>query len=312
MTNFTQILKNKALEMGFLDFGVAKSETLDSEFSHFQNWIDNNYNASMNWIANNPHKRQNPANVLEDCKSVIILTYNYYTDFKHPKEIENKGKISRYAWGNDYHDIILPKLKELQNFIKSNYPESETRAYVDTGPILEKIWAEKAGIGWQGKNSLIISKKHGSYFFLAVILTTLELNYNEPYKDYCASCSKCIKACPTDAIIHNKVVDSNKCLSYWTIEAKPDQDIPENIAQNSKNWLFGCDICQEVCPWNKNLPIPTNEIKFHPRQGETYIEIDIIKNMSQEYFSKRFKQSPIKRTKLKGIQRNAEQLNFKK
>lgn len=306
------MLISKSNELGFFDIKIAKSEELTEEFTNFENWIDKNYNATMKWIERNTEKRKNPAEILANCKSVIVLAYNYFTNFKYPTEISGKGKISKYAWGDDYHEIILPKLKEIEAFIKENFHDAECKSYVDTGPILEKIWAEKAGIGWQGKNSLIISKTHGSYFFIGIILTTLEIEPDTPIKDYCGSCTKCIVNCPTGAIVENKVVDSNKCISYWNIEAKPEMNIPENITNNSNNWSYGCDICQEVCPWNKNLPKITNEIKFFPRKNETYIEIDDILKMTNEDFNARFKKSPIKRTKLTGMQRNATQLQFDK
>lgn len=312
MKSFKEKLINKANSLGFFDLKIAKSEELNEEFTHFENWIDNNYNASMKWMENNPQKRKNPSEVLENCKSVIVLAYNYFTAYKYPQDLSGKGKISKYAWGDDYHDIILPKLKEIEAFIKDEFPDSLSKSYVDTGPILEKIWAAKAGIGWQGKNSLIISKTHGSYFFLGIILSTLKLEADTAIKEYCGTCTKCIVNCPTGAIIEDKVIDSNKCISFWTIEAKPEMKIPENITNNFNNWIYGCDICQDVCPWNKNLPKITDELKFFPRKNETYIEIEELLSMTKDEFNARFKNSPIKRTKLSGMQRNASQLQFDK
>jgi epoxyqueuosine reductase len=304
------LLTDKAIELGFMDIGIAECKSLDMEFNVFEKWLEKDHQATMNWMTKNTFKRKDPKNVLPDCKSIIVVSYNYFTGENYPENLNNKGKISRYAWGTDYHEIILPKLFELEKIIKEADENANCRSYVDTGPILEKIWAEKAGIGWQGKNSLIISKKHGSYFFLGIILTTAEFEYDKPYKDYCASCTKCIQACPTDAIIDDKIIDSNKCLSFWTIEAKAHLNIPKNIADNNKNWIFGCDICQEVCPWNKNLPKPTGEIAFYPRNEETAIEIGKLMEMNKMDFAERFRKSPIKRTKLEGMQRNAKQLKF--
>jgi epoxyqueuosine reductase len=267
-------------------------------------------NAEMKWMEKNIHKRQDPSEILENCKTVIVLSYNYFTAKEYPKEINSKGKISRYAWGTDYHEIILPKLFEVEKVIKDHSQNINCRSYVDTGPILEKIWAERAGIGWKSKNSLIISKKHGSYFFLSIILTTIDIENDTAYKDHCASCRKCIDACPTDAIVDNKIIDSNLCLSFWTIEAKPNIDIPEEIRNKNENWIYGCDICQEVCPWNKNLPKPTKDDLLYPRNNETIIDLDKLLKMKKNEFSDRFRKSPIKRTKLEGLQRNAKQFKF--
>ena len=310
MSNIKSDIKQKAAELGFMDLGVAASYKLEKEFNVFESWLDNKYNATMQWLNKNTFKREDPSQVLEGCRTVIVVAYNYYTGAEYPENSDGFGKISRYALGSDYHEIVLPKLFEIEKIIKEKAPDAHCRSYVDTGPVLEKIWAEKAGVGWQGKNSLIISKKHGSYFFLGVILTTLEIEPDEPYHDHCASCTKCISACPTDAIIADKVIDSNKCLSFWTIEAKPDMNIPEEIAHNNKEWIFGCDICQEVCPWNKKLPKLTHEELFYPRHGETAINIAELLEMDKPAFAERFRKSPIKRAKLEGLKRNAVQMKY--
>ncbi len=303
-----QLITEKALNLGFLDIGFAKYEILSDEIDSYSKWIDKNFNSDMQWMEKNYDKRKDTSKILSDVKSVIVLAYNYYSG-NHQDYIPGKnGKISRYAWNYDYHDIIKPKLHTLAGFISENHKNHNYRVYVDTGPVLEKIWAEKSGIGWQGKNSLILSKEFGSYIFLGVILSNLELDFDSPVKDYCMSCTKCIDACPTNAIVEPKVVDSRKCISYWTIEAKPDKEFPDEIKNSISGWAFGCDICQEVCPWNRHKPKITEDLRFHPRKNETVLDIQTIRNMTQEEFSDRFRKSPVKRTKLAGLKRNMKYL----
>ncbi len=312
-SSFKSELIAKALEIGFVDIGFAKFELLSEEIQNYKIWLESQYNANMKWMENNLDKRENISLVLNNCKTIIVTAYNYFTNTSYPPNnelINNSGKISRYALGDDYHDIVKEKLEQLEIYIKSKYPNSNTKSYCDTGPILEKIWAEKAGIGWQGKNSLIINKKYGSYFFLGIILTDLIIESNEVIKDYCGSCTKCISACPTDAIIGNKIVDSRKCIAYNTIELKSQFEIPTEIAENINNFIYGCDICQEVCPWNKNLKLLTNEKKFYPNENIATIKIVPIKNSDTTEFNLTYKNSPIKRTKLEGIKRNIRALEI--
>ncbi len=311
MQSLKEKLNELATELGFCKFGVAKVENLEKEINYYQDWLNNNYHSSMSWLERNQDKRQNIDKILHGAKSVIVLAYNYYTDFDYPYEetlkSENLGKISRYAWGNDYHDIILNKLNDISLFLQTLDKNSQSKSYVDTGPILERQWAVKSGIGWQGKNGMLITKECGSYVFLGIIITTCEIESDTKLEDYCGNCTKCIDACPTNAIIKPKVIDSNKCISYWTIEAKPEKEIPTNIANKLNNWVFGCDICQEVCPWNKFKKINNDEF-FKPR-NKTYLSKKEINNMKDEDFRVKFKNSPIKRTKLKGLKRNFSALN---
>lgn len=309
--NLQDLIISESRRLGFQDIGFAKVETLDEEIEHYKDWLAKNYHADMKWMERNIDKKHNPGLVLENAKSVIAVSFNYYTEYKHSKieVIQGKaGKISRYAWGDDYHDIVLPKLKLLCAYLDEISPGNIHKCYVDTGPVMDKIWAERCGIGWQGKNSLVISKKHGSFFFIGIIFTTLELAPSSQIKDYCLSCTKCISACPTGAIVAPKIIDSQKCLSYWTIEAKPVHNIPKEIADKSESWLFGCDICQDVCPWNKNLPQATDDKRFEPRLGHTELDFDYIDELEQADFSARFKNSPIKRLKLAGLKRNKKDL----
>jgi epoxyqueuosine reductase len=305
--NIKNDLVDFAKSLGFNDLGIAKVGLLSDEIEQYKLWLNNGFNATMLWMDKNIEKRENISLVLENAKSVIVTAHSYYTAQNYPKENElsgKSGKISKYAWGDDYHEIILAKLKSIENYLVSKFPEEKFKCYVDTGPILEKQWAKKAGIGWQGKNSLILSREFGSYFFIGIIITTLVIEEDKPVKDYCGTCTKCIDLCPTSAIVDNMVVDSNKCISYWTIEAKPDINIPENITKNQNNWIYGCDICQEVCPWNKNKPKLTSELSFYPRNNETTIDYSLINLMTEVEFRQRFQNSPIKRTKLAGIKRN--------
>lgn len=300
-----QLIRTKAKELGFVRVNFAKYELLEDEISNYKDWIDNSFNADMNWMNKNFEKRENIRLIQDDAESVIVLAHSYFTNQNH-QSYDNK--ISRYAWGDDYHDVIIKKIKILEQIIKEKYPSFNSKSYVDTGAILEKQWAVRAGLGWQGKNSLILNKDFGSYFFIGVIINNFPFTNDEIEKDRCSTCKKCIDACPTGAIIADKVVDSNKCIAYWTIEAKPDKDFPDDIRENLNGWAFGCDICQEVCPWNKNKPKITEELSFYPRNNETNFDYEQIKEFSEETFRTRFKNSPIKRTKLNGIKRN---LNIK-
>lgn len=296
-------------EIGFQDLKIARYDILKNEIENYLIWLGNSYNSDMKWMEKNIEKKLDPRLILPNTQSVITLAYNYFTGNLHPANISsNIGKISRYALGSDYHEIVHEKLFLIEKKLKHLFPVSNSKSYVDTGPVLEKQWAVKSGLGWQGKNSLIINKNFGSYFFIGIIFTDIMLPFDNEVKDYCGSCTKCIDNCPTNAIIADKVVDSKKCISYWTIEAKPDQNIPDRIASNSQNWIYGCDICQEVCPWNKNKPEITSEKEFFSRYEKGILEKNDILNMEQEKFSSNFKKSPIKRLKLAGLKRNALQI----
>jgi epoxyqueuosine reductase len=300
-------LRQYANDLGFCELGFAEAEPFDEEMEHYKAWLDAGYNASMHYMANNLEKRQDVLNILPGARTVLVAAFNYFTDARHPaiEPGSDFGKISRYGWGDDYHEILLPRLKQLAEKIAELVPGTESRSYFDTGSTLDKQWAVRAGIGWQGKNSTVISPKHGSWIFLGLIITTAKLHHSLKIKDHCGTCSLCLSACPTQAIVEPHVVDARKCLSYWTIEAKPDMEIPPEIASKSEGWLFGCDICQEICPWNKKEK-PTEDKSFYPRNNETVLTFKQIDEMTQEEFSKRFKLSPIKRSKLAGLKRNAD------
>ena len=303
-----QLIRNKAAELGFLDIGFAGYEPLDKEAENYEKWLENGNHADMEWMERNIAQRWDIKKIMPDVQSIIVLAYNYYTGEHYPEKDElkpNEGLISRYAWNYDYHDIVKQKARDLAEFITEKVPSHNYKCYVDTGPVLEKIWAEKAGIGWQGKNSLILSKKFGSYFFIGVILSNLSFEADEPVKDYCMTCTKCMDGCPTGAITEPKIVDSRKCISYWTIESDPDEVMPEEVAENADNRIFGCDICQEVCPWNRNLPPVSEDGNFHPRNDDPVLTFEFIDALNQSDFTRRFRKSPVKRAKLQGLKRNA-------
>jgi len=303
----TEAVKELARRLGFCEVGVARAEPLEPEFSRYLAWLQQGYHATMAYMERDPERRADVRRLLPTARSVLVVAYNYYTPAQHTAfqhAPDRYGKLSRYAWGEDYHEVLRPKLQTLATEIAQLFPKAESRYYVDTGPVLEKAWAVRAGIGWQGKHSNIISRRYGSWLFLGVIITSAELEPDEPIRDYCGTCTACIQACPTGAIVQPYVVDARRCLSYWTIEAKPEIPIPDDVAERMEGWIFGCDICQEVCPWNR-FQRPTDEPAFAPRFGETCLELEEVLMMSEEDFRQRFRKSPVKRPKRAGLQRNA-------
>lgn len=295
------------LASGFDAVRFANAEVLHEEMHRFTEWIDRGYQGDMAYMARNVDKRLDVRTIVPGAASVIVVAVSYFTNHEHTQD-HSVGKISRYAWGSDYHDIISTKLDEAIDVLKSEHPEHAFRRYTDTGPVLEKAWAVRSGLGWQGKNSNILSRDLGSYFFLGVIITTLAIPPDSPVTDHCGTCTACLDACPTHAIVQPAVVDARRCLSYWTIETKGEGEMPPEIREHLDGWLYGCDVCQEVCPWNR-FALPTPIPEFQPRLGETSLALDRVSTMSDEEFRERFKGSAIKRTKLKGLQRNARELS---
>ncbi len=301
----TERLKEIARKLGFCEVGVAAAEPLEQEFVRYAEWLKRGYQATMAYMEREPWRRADVRTLLPTARSVVVVAYNYYNPARHePFEQEpwRYGKLSRYAWGDDYHDVLRPKLQRLAEELAHLCPGAESRYYVDTGPVLEKAWAVRAGIGWQGKHSNIISRRYGSWLFLGVIVTSADLEPDSPLRDFCGTCTACVQACPTGAIVEPYVVDARRCLSYWTIETKPDMEIPEAIAQRMEGWIFGCDICQEVCPWNR-FQKPTADPAFAPRYGQTCLELDAVLQMSPEEFRQRFRASPLTRPRYAGLQR---------
>jgi len=301
-----QRVKQAATNAGFELVGIAKAESTPEEYRKFEEWLSAGYHATMTYLERNSEKRKDIRAIMPEAKSVIVVGRSYYTPQKHEVG-DDRGKISRYAWGTDYHELLPNNIQDIIEVLHTIQPGSISTYYVDTGPVSEKQWARKAGIGWQGKHSNIISRDIGSWFFIGVIITSVELAHDQPIQDYCGTCTACMEACPTSAIVEPYTVDAGKCLSYWTIEAKPEIPIPNEISQNMDQWIFGCDICQDVCPWNSFAKETTME-EFYPRHGQTTVLLNDIISMEQSEFSDRFRKSPLKRTKLAGLQRNVEAL----
>lgn len=294
----TQIIKKLALEAGFDFCGISKAEFLEDEARNLENWLNKNYHGKMAYMANYFDKRLDPRLLVDGAKSVITVILNY---FPEEELTESEYKISKYAYGTDYHFVIKDKLRTVLEGIQEQIGEVDARVFVDSAPVMDKAWAKKSGLGWVGKNSNIINRKIGSFFFIGEIICDLELESDGPIKDYCGSCTACIDACPTDAIMEPYKVDGSKCISYLTIELK-DQ-IPEEFKGKMENWAFGCDICQDVCPWN-SFAKPNKTIEFTPK--ESLKEFKDWEEITQEIFSALFKNSPIKRTKLDGLKRNID------
>lgn len=303
-----QIVIEKAHQIGFDLVGFAKADLLVDETEKLQQWLVNGYHATMSYMEKNFSKRKDVREILPGAKSIISLALNYYIPENHSNEKDlgkaslPAGKISRYAWGKDYHLIIWQMLDELESELKQLEPELETLSYVDTGPVMDKVWAVKSGLGWMGKHSNVINPDIGSWFFIANIITNYEFDYSEIIVDHCGTCTACIDACPTKAIIKDYVVDSNKCISYHTIENRGE--IPADLKSKFDNWIFGCDVCQDVCPWNIKFAIRSWVEEFKPVNKElTYQEVI---NLDENSFREKFAESPIKRTKLSGLVRNAK------
>jgi epoxyqueuosine reductase len=298
-TNTTRI-KQKAHELGFFYCGVSKAEFLEEEAPRLEEWLNKQRHGKMSYMENHFDKRLDPRLLVDGAKSVVSLLLNYYTEEKQSDL--TAPKISKYAYGEDYHDVIKEKLRQLMQFIETEIGEVSGRVFVDSAPVMDKAWAKKSGLGWIGKNSNLIHPKSGSFFFIAELIIDLELQADGPIKDYCGTCTKCIDACPTDAIIEPYVVDGSKCISYLTIELK-DALLPAEFKGKMDNWAFGCDICQDVCPWNR-FSLLHNEPRFNPSQNLLQLSKSDWQDLSEEVFSELFKLSAIKRTKFDGLKRN--------
>jgi len=297
--NLTQFIKQEANRLGFLACGIAKAEFLSEEAPRLEKWLQQGFHGEMSYMENHFDKRLDPRLLVDDAKSVISLAYNYY-----PEQHQNNDsyKISKYAYGEDYHHVIKEKLRELLANIQQEIGEVSGRCFVDSAPILERAWAEKAGLGWNGKHSLLIQKQQGSFFFLAELIVDLELEYDHPTTtNHCGSCTKCIDACPTAAILPNNTVDASKCISYFTIELK--ENIPSDFKNQFQDWMIGCDICQDVCPWNR-FSKAHSEPLFHPKEAILQFTKRDWEEITEDTFQKVFQKSAVKRTKFLGLQRN--------
>ena len=302
--NYSQLIKQKAEKFGFQSCGISKAEFLEEEAPRLEAWLNKGYHGEMNYMENHFDKRLNPTLLVEGAKSVISLSYNYFPKVKID-EINN-FKISKYAYGEDYHEVIKDILKEMVAELQEEIGVFGFRVFVDSAPVLEKAWARKSGLGWVGKNANLITKKHGSFYFLAEIICDLELEYDLAVTDHCGSCRACIDACPTQAIVSDRIVDGSKCISYATIELK--NEIPDYFNGKMDDWIFGCDVCQDVCPWNR-FSAPTLQEKFAPNFQKLNFRKNEWKELTQELFSEIFKKSAVKRTKFSGLMRNVNLLN---
>ncbi len=296
--NYSHLIKAEAQRLGFFHCGISKATFLEEEAPRLEKWLRSGMHGSMSYMEHNFDKRLDPRLLVDGAKSVISLLLNY---FPGQKQIDNTFKISKYAYGEDYHFVIKRKLKELSDFIKTNIGDVNGRAFVDSAPVLDKAWAKKSGLGWIGKNSNLINPKAGSFFFIAELIVDLELEADAPIKDYCGTCTRCIDACPTNAIVNAQVVDGSKCISYLTIELK--ENIPTAFKSKMESWIFGCDVCQDVCPWNR-FSKPHTENSFDANtdllsmQKEEWIEL------TETVFEKIFKNSAVQRSKFEGLKRN--------
>ncbi len=298
-SRYTRLIKEKAKAHGFQSCGISAAGFLEEDAAPLERWLKNQYHGEMSYMENHFDKRLDPTILVPGSKSVISLLYNYYpqqkcTDF-------GGLKISKYAYGQDYHEIIKEILRELVSELQKEIGAFECRVFTDSAPVLERSWARKSGLGWIGKNANLISKGAGSFFFLAEIICDLELIADGPVTDHCGSCRRCIEACPTDAIVDDRTIDGSKCISYATIELK--NEIPASFAGKMEDWMFGCDICQDVCPWNR-FATPHQQSKFVPTEGLQQMNQVNWTELTQEIFSEIFKKSPVKRTKFAGLQRN--------
>ncbi len=296
----TALLKDEAYRLGFEFVGIARAEHMDEEARRLEIWLNQGYHGKMHYMANHFDKRTDPRKLVPGARSVVSLVYNYFPQSEQTDS--DAPKIARYAYGKDYHFVIKEKLRALLNYLQEQIGAIEGRCFVDSAPVLERDWARRAGVGWVGKNTLLLNPKRGSYFFLAELIIDLELAYDGPIKDYCGRCRRCIDACPTDAISpQGYIMDGSKCISYLTIELR--EAIPESFSGQMENWMFGCDICQEVCPWNR-FSKPHSEPAFEPHPDLLEMKKEDWEELTEEVFREVFRRSAVKRTKFSGLKRN--------
>ena len=309
MTNaekYTKLIKTEAKRLGFLSCGMSKAEFLEEEAPRLEQWLKKNMHGEMRYMENHFDKRLDPTKLVEGSKSVVSLLFNYYPEHEQKSDTY---KVSKYAYGQDYHFVIKRKLKSLLQFIQAEIGEVHGRAFVDSAPVLDKAWAVRSGLGWMGKHSNVLTKSLGSFYFIAELIIDLELEYDTPVTDHCGSCTACIDACPTDAIVDPYVVDGSKCISYFTIELK--DDLPSSYKGQFDDWMFGCDVCQDVCPWNR-FSKSHNEPLFNPDDRLLNYDKQDWEEITEEVFQDIFRKSAVKRTKYTGLKRNIKFLNDKR
>ena len=298
-------IKERAFFEGFNKVGIVGASSLEDEGRRLNEWLARGYHGEMAWMSRDVQKRINPSEIFPTARSVVVVALNYFTPHEH-QQSSTTGKVSRYAWGDDYHDVVKTKLTSLLSWIREQDPQAEGKICVDIQPTMDKAWAVRAGLGWLGKHSNVITPEHGSWVFIGELLLNLELDYDtERIEDHCGTCTLCIDACPTNAITEPYVVDSNKCISYATIELRAPE-LPSEM--NLSGWLYGCDVCQDVCPWNR-FEEPSAEPRFAPRTGNVNAELDEILELTPETYAARFRGSAMKRAKISGLQRNARALS---
>ncbi len=300
LSGYSNLIKTEAKKLGFIFCGIVKAEFLEEEAPRLENWLKQDFHGEMRYMENYFDKRLDPRKLVDGAKSVISVGLNYYSDLQQTDP--EAPKISKYAYGTDYHTVIKEKLKQLLEVIRTQIGEVNGRAFVDSAPVLDKVWAKKAGLGWIGKNTNLINRNMGSFFFLAELIVDLELEYDvAPTKDYCGTCTRCLDACPTEAIVGPYVVDGSKCISYLTIELK--NDIPTDFKGKMDNWMFGCDVCQDVCPWNK-FSVLHQEPAFEPDQELLGMTQQDWEEITEDVFQTLFKKSAVKRTRFARLKRN--------
>ena len=297
-------IKTQAQALGFHKVGIVPARTLSPELSKLNEWLARGFHGEMNWLTRDPWQRADPRKLFPEARSVVVVALNYYTPHEHS---DRPGKVSRYAWGDDYHLVVGDKLRELLSWIEGQWPEAAGKVCVDIQPMMDKAWAVRAGLGWMGKHTNLITNEYGSWVFIGELLLNLELEYTDAQvADQCGSCTLCIDACPTSAIVEPYVVDSARCISHATIESRA-AEIPATVAAHLEGWLYGCDICQDVCPWNQMTPV-TDESRFEPRQGNVNASLAEILKLTPAVYAERFRHNAMKRAKLSGLQRNARAL----
>jgi epoxyqueuosine reductase len=299
-------IKERALAEGFHKVGIVRAEPLAEEAPRLREWLARAYHGEMSWMARDVEKRLDPRELFPDARSIVVVALNYYTPHQH-QDSSSTGKVSRYAWGEDYHDVLKQKLEKLLAWIREHAPAAAGKICVDIQPTLDKAWAVRAGLGWLGKHTNVITQEYGSWVFIGELLLNLDLEPDVPQlEDHCGTCTLCIDACPTQAITEPYVVDSNKCISYATIELRTPE-LPEAVQEGISGWLYGCDVCQDVCPWNR-FQQTTSETTFEPREGNVNAELDQVLGLTPETYAARFRGSAMKRAKLAALQRNARAL----
>ena len=302
----TNAVKAKALELGFQAVGIARAEVLIDERQRLEEWLRRGFHGEMPYMARDPEQRTNLQKIFPEARSVVVVAMNYYTPHQHVED-SNVGRVSRYAWGDDYHEVVGERLRELRNWIKQQWPEAEGKVCVDIQPVMDKAWAVRAGLGWMGKHTNVITRDYGSWVFIGELLLNLELEYEaDQLADQCGSCTLCLDACPTGAIVEPYVLDANLCISHATIESRA-ATIRADVAERLDGWLYGCDVCQDVCPWNHTTPV-TGETRFEPRERNVNASLVETLELTPESYAARFRGSAMKRAKLTGLQRNARAL----